>query len=100
MLIPASKMQLSLSSIIAVIMVALVPPAFAQSSAIARAGRLECEASAKLRVQQQRDSGIDIILRETPLPPPQPLPRDEMAASCKAYILRTGSYHPACPCPL
>jgi hypothetical protein len=78
----------------------LLSPLAAEESAVKKASRLSCEAKTIAQLQQRRDSGLDVAFRETPLPPPTPVSDDELVASCKAYILRTGLYHPACKCPL
>lgn len=75
-------------------------PAFAQMGAMQQAGRLSCEASELKKIKERSDSGIAIVQLEGPLPPPPGTPDNTLVAYCRSYILKTGTYHRACPCPL
>lgn len=74
--------------------------AIAQMSAIQQASRQSCESSEVKKIKERSDSGIDIVQLEGPLPPPPGTPDNTLVAYCRSYILKTGTYHRACPCPL
>jgi hypothetical protein len=72
-------------------------PVDAQGSAIIRKA---CEVEVIKKLEQQRDSGINFLIRPGPLPAPPSISQVELVSRCRSFILDTKTYHPACPCPL
>jgi hypothetical protein len=61
-----------------------------------------CQLEVINEIRKRSQSGIDIILRDGPIPAqPSSIAPEELRGRCISYILNNDwKYHPACPCPL